>query len=199
MRVVLVGGTGTVGQAVKQAVSKHYEVVTVGYSRGDYQVDIQDTASIEEMYQKIGAFDALISTVGRVHFGPLSELSADNCALGLQNKLMGQVNLVLLGLKHINDGGSFTLTSGILNEDPIRFGASAAMVNGALNGFVVGSAIEMPRDVRINVVSPTVLTESLESYGPYFVGFESVSAASVANAYLKSVAGLQTGQVYKVW
>jgi NAD(P)-dependent dehydrogenase (short-subunit alcohol dehydrogenase family) len=150
------------------------------------------------MYQKVGAFDAIISTAGKVHFGELTEMTEEHYAIGLQDKLMGQINLVLLGLPYINDAGSFTLTSGILNHDPIRYGSSAAMVNGAVEGFVKSAALELPKKTRINVVSPTVLTEALGSYGPYFRGYKSVSAAETALAYSKSVEGIQTGQVYRV-
>ena len=111
---------------------------------------------------------------------------------------MGQVRLVLIGLKYINMGGSFTLTSGILSHDPIRLGSSAAMVNGAINSFVKTAAIEMPHHIRINAVSPTVLSESMENYAPFFRGFESVPASRVALAYSKSVEGAQTGIVYRV-
>jgi NAD(P)-dependent dehydrogenase (short-subunit alcohol dehydrogenase family) len=111
---------------------------------------------------------------------------------------MGQVNLVTVGLIFLNLQGSFTLTSGILSHDPIRFGSSASMVNAAIDGFVKSAAIEMPRGIRINAVSPTVLQESMKQYGDYFSGFEPVPAATVALAYCKSVEGAQTGQVYSV-
>ncbi len=111
---------------------------------------------------------------------------------------MGQVNLVLIGRDHINDGGSFTLTAGVLSHDPIRYGVSASLVNGALESFAKAAAIEMPRGLRINVVSPGVLTESLPTYGDYFRGHDPVPAARVANAYLKSVEGRMTGQVLTV-
>lgn|SRR3990167_4584479 len=199
MKIIVVGGTGTIGRAVVQALSSHHEIITVANQHGDVQVDITQVSSIEAMYKKIGKFDALVSTTGKVHFGLLSEFNAENYAIGLQNKLMGQVNLVLIGMKYINDRGSFTLTSGILCDDPILYGTSAAMVNGALNAFVKNAAIEMSKQIRINVVSPTILTESMEKIGKYFQGFESVSANRVALAYKKSIEGAQTGQVYKVW
>ncbi|MFZ2315755.1 MAG: short chain dehydrogenase [Gammaproteobacteria bacterium] len=199
MKIIVVGGTGTIGRAVVDQLKPRHEVVVVGMSSGEFQVDIRDVASIEKMYQAIGSFDALVSTVGKVKFAPLAEMTADSYAIGLQDKLMGQVNLVLIGLKHINPKGSFTLTSGILSDDPIVYGSSAAMVNAALNGFVKSSAIEMPVGVRINVISPTVLEESLDAYGDYFLGFEAVKASRVALAYSKSVEGAQTGQVYNVW
>jgi len=111
---------------------------------------------------------------------------------------MGQVNLVLIGREYVADGGSFTLTSGVLDSEPIRGGASASLVNGALNAFVLGAAIELPRRQRINIVSPGVILEAMEAYGPYFRGFEPVPAVRAALGYARSVEGLQTGQVYRI-
>lgn len=198
MKVIVVGGTGTIGKAVVKELGQRHQIVVASHRHGDVQVDIQDKQSIENMYKAVGKFDALVSTVGKVHFGPFEKMTEQDYFVGINDKLMGQVNLVLLGLPHINNDGSFTLTSGILNHDPIRFGASAAMINGALEGFTVGSAIEMPRGIRINTVSPTVIAESFEAYGEYFYGFEPVSAYKAALAYSKSVEGAQTGQIYKV-
>lgn len=198
MKIIVVGGTGTIGKAVVKELSSRHEIIIAGHSQGDINLDITDVASIEKMYQSVGKFDALISTVGRVKFGELADLSHDDYFVGLKDKLMGQVNLVLIGCRHINDHGSFTLTSGILSQDPIRGGSSASMVNAALNGFVVGAAIEMTRGIRINVVSPTVVTESMPIYGDYFHGYEPVAVQKVALAFSKSAEGLQTGQVYPV-
>lgn len=198
MKIIIVGGTGTIGKAVKEVLSKH-EIITVGFQKGDIKADITRLSSIEEMYQKIGKFDALVSATGKVHFDLLTKFTAEGYLVGLQDKLMGQVNLVLAGLKYINEKGSFTLTSGILSDDPIPYGSSAAMVNGAINAFVISAAIEMPSHIRINAISPNVLQESMDKYASYFPGFEPVSASRVALAYQKSVEGAQTGQVYKVW
>jgi NAD(P)-dependent dehydrogenase (short-subunit alcohol dehydrogenase family) len=125
-------------------------------------------------------------------------MSESDFELGLRDKLMGQVNLLLIGREYANDGASFTFTSGILNRDPIRTGASAALVNGALDAFVKAAAIELPRGLRVNSVSPTVLLEAMGSYAPYFRGFKPAAGADVALAYAKSVEGLQTGQTYIV-
>jgi NAD(P)-dependent dehydrogenase (short-subunit alcohol dehydrogenase family) len=198
MKIIVVGGTGTIGQAVVKELSARHTVVIAGFSKGDIQVDVKDYSSIEKMYKKIGEFDAVISTIGKVTFANLIDMTPEKYAVGLQDKLMGQVNLVLAGLLHINDGGSFTLTSGVLSHDPIRLGSSASMVNGALDSFVKAAAIELPRGVRINSVSPTVITESMEKYADYFRGFEPAPAARVASAYSKSVEGAQSGQIYSV-
>lgn len=199
MKIIIVGGTGTIGQAVVKELSQRHEIVVIGHKNGEIKMDITDVNSIKNMYKTIGNFDAVVSTTGQVYFGPLAEFTADHYQIGLQSKLMGQINLVLLGMKYINDSGSFTLTSGILNHDPIRQGSSAAMVNGAIDAFVKSAAIEMPCNLRINAVSPSILIESVSKYADYFHGFEAVSSGRVALAYSKSIEGSQTGQVYRVW
>ena len=198
MKILVVGGTGTIGKAVINELSSRHTIIIAAHTHGDVQVDISDTQSIEKMYQTIGEFDAVISTTGRVKFGSMLELSAADYNIGLQNKLMGQINLVLIGLRYINQSGSFTLTSGILSHDPIRYGTSAAMVNGAIDSFVKNAAIELPNNIRINAISPTVVTESMDKYAEYFRGYQSVPASRVALAYSKSVEGAQTGQVYQI-
>lgn len=198
MKIILVGASGTIGQAIERELGERHQIIRVGRSSGEYQVDIRDTASIRRLFEQVGPFDALISAAGNAHFGALEELGEKEFAVGLNDKLMGQVNLVLIGREFANDGASFTLTSGILSEDPIRYGAAVSTVNAAVEAFARAAAIELPRGLRINAVSPTILEESLPAYGPYFRGFKAVPAATVALAYAKSAEGLQTGQVYRV-
>jgi NAD(P)-dependent dehydrogenase (short-subunit alcohol dehydrogenase family) len=161
-------------------------------------LDITVEESIRSTFEKFGSVDAVVSASGSVKFAPFGEMSHDDYTLGLEDKLMGQVDLVLIGRDYVSEGGSFTLTSGVLDSDPIVAGTSASMVNGALNSFVRAAAIEMPRGQRINVVSPGVIEESMDAYAPFFRGFEPVPAARAALAYAKSVEGAQTGQVYRV-
>lgn len=198
MKIILVGASGTIGQAIERELGERHQIVRVGRSSGDFQVDISDTASIRRLFEQVGPFDALISAAGNAHFGALEELGEKEFAVGLNDKLMGQVNLVLIGREFANQGASFTLTSGILSEDPIRYGAAVSTVNAAVDAFARAAAIELPHGMRINAVSPTILEESLPAYGPYFRGFKAVAAATVALAYAKSAEGLQTGQVYRV-
>lgn len=162
------------------------------------QVDITDDASVEALFAHTGKVDAIIATTGNLFFGPLNEMTTDNFSIGLQDKLLGQVRLALKGQHILNDGGSITLTSGIVADEPIAQGVNATTVNAALAGFVKAAACELPRGIRINLVSPTLLTESEAAYGPFFPGFESVPAARVALAYRRSVEGVQSGQVFKV-
>ena len=198
MKILLIGATGTIGSAIDRELSPRHEIVRVGSKSGDFQVDISDSASIRNLFEQTGRFDALICAAGNVNFVALGEMSEKDFALGLEDKLMGQVNLLLIGREFANDGASFTFTSGVINREPIRTGSSADLVNAALDGFVKAAAIELPRGLRVNSVSPTVLTEAMGKYAPYFRGFKSVAAADVALAYAKSVEGLHTGQTYQV-
>ena len=198
MKIILVGASGTIGKAVDTAFGARHEIVRASRSSGDVQIDIADPTSITRLYELVGAFDALVCATGSVHFGPFAEFTAEQFDVGLRNKLMGQVNLVRMGLAHVRDGGSFTLTSGLLNDDPIRDGISAAMVNGGLEGFVRNAAAVLPRGLRINLVSPTLIEESLPAYGAFFPGTKAVPASEAALGYVKSVEGIQTGRVHRI-
>ncbi|AIY41373.1 short chain dehydrogenase [Collimonas arenae] len=199
MKIAVIGATGTVGKAVVTQLATRHDIIEVGNSSGQYQVDMTDIHSVERLFEQIGKVDAVVSTAGKLHFGPLQELTPENFQVGLRDKLMGQINLALVAQHRLNDGGSITLTSGIVGEEPILQGVNATTVNSALDGFVRAAAIELKRGIRINIVSPTVLEESLASYGPFFYGFEAAPASRVALAYSRSVEGAQTGQVYRVW
>ncbi|BFT61668.1 short chain dehydrogenase [Pseudomonas moorei] len=198
MKILLIGAGGTIGSAVDKELSQRHEIVRIGRKSGDFQVDISDSGSIRKLFEQTGKFDALICAAGNVTFAPLAEMTEESFALGLKDKLMGQVNLLLIGREFANDGASFTFTTGVLSHDPIRSGASAALVNGALDSFVRAAAIELPRGLRVNSISPNVLVEAMGKYAPYFRGFKPVPAADVALAYAKSVEGLQTGQTIHV-
>ncbi len=198
MKILLVGASGTIGRAVAAELGARHELVTAGRESGEVRLDLADPASIRAAYAEIGALDAVVCAAGNVTFKPLAQMTAADFELGLRDKLMGQVNLVLLGREHVTAGGSFTLTGGVLDHDPIVAGTSAALVNGALNAFALSASIELERGLRVNVVSPGVITEALDAYAPYFRGFESVSAARAALAYAKSVEGKRTGHVFRV-
>ncbi|MGM0920532.1 MAG: short chain dehydrogenase [Bacillota bacterium] len=199
MRLLLVGASGTIGNAIVKEFGKDHEIIRAGRNDADVEVDFTSPESIKKMYEAAGKVDAVISAAGRAQFAPLEELTPELNETGIMSKLKGQINLVLLGIPFINDGGSFTLTSGVMMDDPILKGASAAMANGGIQAFVRASAIEMPRGIRINNVSPNVLIESMDKYADFFQGFKAVPAADVALAYKKSVLGAQTGQTYKVY
>ena len=197
-KILLIGASGTIGQAVLANLGARHDVITVGRSSGTHRADFSQPGAVAKLFEAVGKVDAIVSTAGNLHFGPLAEMTAEHFNLGLQDKLLGQVQLALVGQKYLNDGGSITLTAGILSIEPIRNGANATAVNAAIEGFVAAAAIELPRGLRINAVSPTILTESVGVYGPFFPGFDTVSAERAARGYQRSVEGAQTGRVYRV-
>lgn len=199
VKILIVGASGTIGQAVAEELGSKHEIIRASRHDADVHVDITSVASIEKMYAEVGQVDAIISATGGAHFAPLTEMTPELNDVAIESKLKGQIHLVLLGLNALKDGGSFTLTTGIMMDDPILQGASAAMANGGIRAFVKSAAIEMPRGIRINSVSPNVLQESLGKYGDFFAGFEAVPAKRVALAYRKSVEGAQTGHNYEVY
>jgi NAD(P)-dependent dehydrogenase (short-subunit alcohol dehydrogenase family) len=198
MKVIIVGAAGAVGNTAVQALSGRHEVISVGRTTGDVQMDIEDVDSIRAMYQQVGKVDAVVSAVGHVHFGAVHEMTSEQFMMGVNRKVLPQVNLVLEGFEYVNDGGSFTVTSGVLNRDPIRGGSCAAAANGALDGFVRGAAVDMPRGIRINAVSPAVLEVCRAKYDGFFHGHRHVSNEAVGLAYSKAVEGCLSGQVLVV-
>jgi NADP-dependent 3-hydroxy acid dehydrogenase YdfG len=196
LRVLLFGSTGHIGSAVHERLKSTHDVVVASRSSGLW-VDILDPDSIGAVFEKVGKVDAVVATVGSVPFKPFEELQRADFLAGLCNKALGQVEIVRQGVPYVTEGGSFTLTTGVVGREPIRTGAAAALANGALEYFVPAAAVELPRGLRINAVSPTVLREA-PAYYDSFPGFIPVSAATVAEAYVRSIEGAQTGRIYIV-
>ena len=197
MRILVVGSGGLVGKAAISGLRSGHELITAGRTSGDVTVDLMDEASVAAMYKKLGMVDAVVACTGHSHFGPLVDMSPKQFLDGLKDKLMGQINLVLLGMSHVNDSGSFTLTSGVLSHEAIRQGSNAAATDGAIDSFVISAAVEMPRGIRINAVSPGLLEAAAQKYDGFFPGHRAVSNAEVGLAYAKSIEGGITGQVIR--
>jgi NAD(P)-dependent dehydrogenase (short-subunit alcohol dehydrogenase family) len=193
LKILIVGANGLLGSAAASALRERHEVIEASRS-GQVTVDLTEPDSIQRMFDEVGTVDAVISCTGSVPFKPLAELTDKDFRSGLEDKVLGQVNLVQIGANHVADGGSFTLTSGVLAREPILTGAAASLANGALESFVMAAAPELPRRIRINAVSPSVLAEAT-GYHEFFPGFAQIPAETVGRAYVKSVEGIQTGQI----
>lgn len=196
MKILIVGATGTIGKAVADRLSTNHEIVRAGFRDGDFKVDLGSNASIEALFNKIGTVDAVISTAGAANFAPFNELDDAAFKLALSNKLMGQVNLVRLGRDHVSDGGSFTLTAGVLSRQPIPGSVAVSMANGALESFSKAAALELDRGLRVNVVSPVFVKETMQMMG--MDPTPGVSAANTAKAYQVAVEGDSNGATLDV-
>jgi NAD(P)-dependent dehydrogenase (short-subunit alcohol dehydrogenase family) len=193
MKVLVIGGSGTIGRAVVDALRGEHEVLSASRGEGDLRVDITRAESIRQMYRQAGRVDAVVSAAGGGAWKPLDQLLDDDFEMSLHYKLMGQVNVVRYGLEHVADGGSITVTSGVLSQEPTPGSAAISLVNAGLEGFVRAAALEAPRGIRINVVSPPWVTETLQAMGMDPSG--GMPAADVARAYVDAVRGTHNGQV----
>ena len=193
MRVLVVGATGTIGSAVVAALAANHDVVGASHRSGELTVDLADRSSIRALYERVGRLDAVVCAAGNARFRPLAELDDDDFAFSLANKLMGQVDLARLGFAHLSDGGSITLTSGVLARSPMPGSAAISLANSGLEGFVRAAALEAPRDIRVNVVSPPWVDETLAKLG--MKGVPGLPAELVARAYVRAVTGTENGAV----
>ena len=199
MRIIVVGGAGTIGTAVVELLSARHDVVVAGRQSGDVQVDISSRDSVQSMYREIGSFDALACTAGEAHFGPFETMTEEELALGVHSKLLGQMRLVLLCKSLISEGGSFTLISGYIFDDPIPEATSFAVANGGVEGFVRAAALSLERRVRINAVSPGMAQDSDEQFGPFNPGRAPVPMLEIASAFQRSIEGWRTGEIIRAW
>jgi NAD(P)-dependent dehydrogenase (short-subunit alcohol dehydrogenase family) len=201
MKILLIGGRGTIGKRLAAALEKpeKHDLIIAGRTSGDAAVDITSGDSIEKLFQRLPPLDAIVCTAGTGYYGDFATMTEEQMLPGIKGKLLGQINLVLIGKDYLREGGSFTLTSGIAAEIPARNGTTVAMINGAVNSFVLGAAQELRQDKRINAVSPGLVEDSLERYGALFPGYDAVPMDRVVNAYLRSIFGALNGQVIKVY
>jgi NAD(P)-dependent dehydrogenase (short-subunit alcohol dehydrogenase family) len=195
-KIVIFGATGTIGKAVVAALPPNYEIVQVGHRQGAFQADLADADSVRKVFQAVGTMDAIVSAAGAAKFGPLEKLTDDDFRYSLTNKLMGQVNLARIGLNYLSDKGSITLTSGVLSHKPMVGSAVISLVNAGLEGFARAAALETPRGIRVNVVSPPWVTETLKALN--MDPSPGKPAAEVAKGYIRSIEGEENGQIIDI-
>ncbi len=199
MKILIIGGNGTIGKTVAAHFKENNEVVIAGRNSGDVTVDIADSHSIQEMFEKTGKLDAIICIAGEAKWADFKDLTEEDYYIGLKSKLMGQVNLVRIGKDYLNSNGSITLSTGILADDPVVQTASAAMVNGGIHSFVQAAALELENGIRLNVVSSGMVEDAYEKYRDYFPGHNPIPMKKVINGYVRSVNGKGNGEVIRIY
>nr|WP_299382362.1 short chain dehydrogenase [Allomuricauda sp.] len=199
MKILIIGGHGTIGNKVSEYLRQTDELIIAGRNSGDFQVDIANSESIKSLFGSIGKLDAIVCIAGEAKWDDFDKLSESDYYIGLKSKLMGQVNLTRIGLDYLNPGGSITLSTGILADDPVVKTASAAMVNGGVHSFVQAAALELENSHRLNVVSLGLVIDAYDKYKDYFPGHTPISMEKAVNAYVKSIKGKGNGQVIRVY
>ncbi|MEJ2655737.1 MAG: short chain dehydrogenase [Desulfobacterales bacterium] len=199
MKILIIGGKGTIGKKVSDHFSKTHEIRIGGRSSGDVIVDIADSKSIERMFESIGNVDAVICIAGDAKWAAFDSMTEKDFYIGLNSKLMGQVNLVRIGQGYLNAGGSFTLTTGILADHPVVLTTSAAMVNGGIHSFVKAVSLELKNGIRINAVSSGLVEDAVDKYEAYFPDHNPIPMKKVIKGYVKSVEGKETGEIIRIY
>ncbi|UXX77803.1 short chain dehydrogenase [Reichenbachiella carrageenanivorans] len=199
MKIIIVGGHGSIGRRVVHVLAKKHDIVTASRSKGNVNVDLVDIESIRELYETVGEFDAVICIAGEAKWGAMTEMKEGDYYVGIRSKLMGQVNLVRIGMEYIKPNGSFTLTTGILGDHPVDQTTSAAMVNGGIHSFVKAAALEMTNGIRINAVSSGLVEDAVEKYQDNFPGHNAIPMRKVVNGYIKSLEGKGNGEIIKMY
>ncbi len=199
MKILIIGGKGTIGKKVSDHFSKKHEILIAGRNSGDIVVDIANSKSIEAMFESVGNVDAVVCIAGEAKWAAFDSMTEEDFYIGLKSKLMGQVNLVRIGQNYLNADGSFTLTSGILADHPVLLTTSAAMVNGGIHSFVKAAALELRNGIRINVVSSGLVEDAIKKYEAYFPGHNPIPMKKVINGYVKSVEGKGTGEIIRMY
>lgn len=199
MKIVIIGGNGTIGKVVAKHFSRDHEVIVAGRSGGDLTVDVSDSVSISEMFESTGKIDAVVCCAGEAKWEKFENLSEEDFYIGIKSKLMGQVNLTRIATDYLNESGSITLTTGILADDPVVMTTSAAMVNGGIHSFVKAAALEIDNGLRINAVASGLVEDSVDKYRDYFPGHNPIPMKKVVNGYVRSVQGKGTGEIIRIY
>ena len=199
MKILIIGGNGTIGKKVSAHFAKKHEVIIGGRNSGDVTVDIADSKSIEAMFETIGNVDAIVCIAGEAKWAAFDSMTEEDFYIGLRSKLMGQVNLVRIGRSYLNPEGSFTLTTGILADHPVDLTSSPALVNGGIHSFAKAASLELKNGTRINVVSSGLVEDAVDKYEAYFPGHNPIPMYKVINGYVKSVEGKGTGEIIRMY
>jgi len=172
MKILVIGAFGTIGSEVVHLLKDYkHDLILASRTKGEITVDISSPESIQSMFDKVGKIDAIVNVAGANKVVPIEQMSLEDNMIAINSKLLGQINLVLIGHPYLNDNGSITLTTGVTKDDPIVGGASGAMANGVITAFVKSAANDFTRGIRINCVSPTIVDESFEVLKESYAGF----------------------------
>ena len=199
MRIVVVGASGTIGRPLCAELSRRHELIAAGRSQGDVSVDITSAESIEQMYQQVGRVDACICVAASGALDRFSHLTEAELLENMRGKFFGQINLVLIGQRYLADNGSFTITTGIFADEAWRGVTGGAVISGGLHSFVLSAAIELPRGLRINAVSPTMVADSVDDFAHLFPGMSPVPMDRLIRAYIDCVEGGDTGRIIRAY
>lgn len=199
MRIVVVGGSGTIGRRLAPELAQRHEIFVAGRNSGDVRVDITSAESIEAMYRQVPEIAAVVGIAASGALDDFASLTEQELLDNMRGKFFGQANLVLIGQRYVNPGGSFTLTSGVFADQPAKGVTGGGVVSGALHSFVLSAALELHGRYRVNVISPTIVGDSVDEYTALFPGLASVPMDTLVGHYVDCIEGDATGQIIRAY
>ena len=78
MKILIIGGNGTIGKKVTARMKEAHEVIIGGRKSGDLTIDIADSASIERGLNQIGKLDAIVNISGEAKWDTFENLSEED-------------------------------------------------------------------------------------------------------------------------
>jgi NAD(P)-dependent dehydrogenase (short-subunit alcohol dehydrogenase family) len=193
VKVIVIGGTGTIGSAVVDALRGRHEVIVASRSE-EPRVDLVDPRTVARLLERLNGADAVVCCAANAPLASIADLSDEDFVESIKPKLLGQVAVAIHAAAHLRDGGSITLTSGAIPEGTPG-AAAGAMVNAGLEAFVRAAAQDLRRGLRINAVSPAWVAETMTELG--MDAAQGTPAAEVARAYVAAVEGIMRGEILR--
>jgi NAD(P)-dependent dehydrogenase (short-subunit alcohol dehydrogenase family) len=193
VRVIVIGGTGTIGRAVVNALQDVHEVIAASRSTEPH-ADLADTRTIAQLLERSNNTDAVVCCAANAPLVSITEVSEEEFVASITPKLLGQVGVAIHAAAYLRDGGSITLTSGVIPEGTSG-AAGGAMVNAGLEAFVRGAAQDLGRGLRINAVCPGWVAETMAELG--MDATQGTPATEVARAYVAAVEGSMRGEILR--
>lgn len=195
MKIAVFGGTGFIGSAVVERLSKKgHEVLVIGRRSGDVMADYTDPSAVEAAFQKMQPLDGVVVTVGGdTVLKNYEDLTDDDYRLGSERKLLSQIRVVRMAEKYLEDNGSIILTSGVVSHYPIPTGMATGPLNIAVDTFVQQVAPILKRGIRLNVVSPATVVDRPARTA------EEINVDDLAENYVEFLEGDATGQINYAW
>ncbi|HDZ3735788.1 TPA: SDR family oxidoreductase [Vibrio vulnificus] len=149
---VVLGGTSGIGaELAKQLESDHTIVHVASRQTG---LDISDEKSVYHYFENIGAFDHLIVTAGSyAPAGKVVDVEVTQAKYAFDTKFWGAVLAAKHGARYLKQGGSITLTSGMLSRKVVANTYVKAAINAAIEATTKVLAKELA-PIRVNAISP---------------------------------------------
>lgn len=191
-RVLVIGATGLLGKAITSKFGSDIDVIQASRNSSEYAVDLANPQSLQALFDNVGIVDAIVCTAGVAEFKPFAQTQDSDWQFGIENKMMGQINVIRYGEKYLTQEGSIVLTTGVLAQSPMPGSAIVSAVNAAVEGAIRALSLELEH-IRINAISPGWISETLTTLG--MDASQGIPASDVAQYYIDAINTSNSGDI----